>query len=131
MPLRLKENPREWLKFALAWLVVLAGLTVLLRAQRIISPRGLNGMLGLLLLTLLACLFRPRWLRQPYRLGMTAGYFVGQVIGRILLLFFFLAVLTPLGLLLRLLGKDLLGLKKKTTTYWLPAKATDRLDRQF
>src|SRR6266545_5433578 len=120
MPLRLKENPREWLKFALAWLVVLTGMTVLFWTRRMISPRGLNGALALLLLTLLVCLSRPRWLRQPYRLGMTAGYFVGQVIGRILLLFFFLAVLTPLGLSLRLMGKDLLGLKKKTTTYWHP-----------
>jgi hypothetical protein len=118
-------------KFALAWLLVLTGMTVWLWTRGMISADGSYGMLALLLLTLLVCLSRRRWLRQPYRLGMSAGYFVGQVIGRFLLLLFFLAVLTPLGLLLRLIGKDLLGLKKKTTTYWHPPRATDRLDRLF
>jgi len=42
-------------------------------------------------------------------------------------------VLTPLGLLLRLMGKDLLGLKKVSgaATYWQSARATDQLDTQY
>ena len=49
-----------------------------------------------------------------------------------LTLFFFL-VLTPLGLALRLAGKDLLALKKdaRATTYWHPAKKPGDLERMF
>src|SRR5204862_6198999 len=106
---------------------------VLLWSRHRISQLVLNRALVLILLALVFCALRPRWLRQPYRFGMRAGYFIGQGFGCILLLLVFLLVLTPLGLLLRLMGKDLLGLKKVsvTTTYWQCARATDQLDTQY
>ena len=133
MPLRLKEDPREWLKFAVVWSLALAAGAALLWLRGMISRSVLFGVLALLWLALASGVCRPQWLRQPYRCGMTASFFLGQVTGRILLLLVFLFVLIPLGLLLRLLRKDLLGLKKKdgATTYWLAARATDRLDTQF
>ncbi|TMQ01037.1 MAG: hypothetical protein E6L09_04690 [Verrucomicrobia bacterium] len=133
MPLRLKEDPREWLKFAVVWSLALAAGAALLWLRGMISRSVLFGVLALLWLALASGVCRPQWLRQPYRCGMTASFFLGQVTGRILLLLVFLFVLIPLGLLLRLLRKDLLGLKKKdgATTYWLAARSTDRLDTQF
>jgi O-antigen ligase len=133
MPLRLKEDPREWLKFALVWSMAMAAVAALLWLRGTISRAVLFGVLALLWLALASGVFRPQWLRPPYRCGMTASFFLGQVAGRILLLLVFLFVLVPLGLLLRLLRKDLLGLKRRdgATTYWRPARATDRLDTQF
>ena len=133
MLLRLKEDPREWLKFAVASLLMVAALAVLLWSRHRISQPVLIRALALILLALVFCALRPRWLRQPYRFGMTAGFFIGQGFGFVLLLLVFLLVLTPLGLLLRLMGKDLLELKKVsgTTTYWQNARATDQLDRQY
>jgi hypothetical protein len=53
--------------------------------------------------------------------------------GKVLLTIFFLLVVTPLGLLLRLLGKDLLRLKRRrdVATHWQPAKSNHQFDRQF
>ncbi len=133
MRLRLKEDPREWLKFAIVWALALGALTALLWLRHVISQGALTLTLLVLSSTLTLCVFRRDLLRRPYRYVMTASFFIGQIIGCLLIVMFFLFVLTPLGLLLRLAGKDLLGLRKNTaaTTYWHSAKETGQLETQF
>jgi len=60
------------------------------------------------------------------RLGMPAALWAPPSV-------FFWLVLTPMGLLLRLWGKDLLTLRRRTTstTYWRSARISDQFDRQF
>ncbi len=130
---KLKEQPREWLKFTAVMTLMLAVVAVLLHRRRIVSQEVLLGIGLLLALVLAVCAARPRWFRGFYRAGMTISFHVGQVIGRALLTLFFLLALTPLGLLLRLFGKDLLNLRRKpaATTYWQPAKTSRQFDRQF
>ena len=79
------------------------------------------------------CWLRPRWFRPIYRAVMTASFYVGQVMGRVLLAIFFVVALTPLALVLRLFGKDLLRLKRdtKAQSYWRPAKVSQDFDQQF
>jgi hypothetical protein len=63
---------------------------------------------------------------------MTVSFHIGQVMGRILLTVLFVIVVTPMGLLLRLFGKDLLQLKRRpTTSYWRAAKNANQFDRMF
>ena len=64
---------------------------------------------------------------------MTVSFQIGQMMGRILLTALFLLVVTPMGLLLRLLGKDLLQLKRpaKAESYWRAAKTANQFDRMF
>jgi hypothetical protein len=80
---------------------------------------------------LLLCWLRPRLFRPVYRGVMTASFYVGQGMGRVLLAIFFVTVLSPLALM-RLLGKDLLRLKRdaKAETYWRPRKSA-RFRPQF
>ena len=42
-------------------------------------------------------------------------------------------IVTPLGLVLRVMGKDLLKLKRNpaATTYWQLARTSEQFDRQF
>ena len=48
------------------------------------------------------------------------GIFLGKVISPLIMGVIFFLVVTPTGLLMRLLNKDLLNLKfKKTSTYWI------------
>jgi len=132
MKLKLKEQPKEWQKFT-ALMVAAAGVASLLLYRRhVISVLGLR-VLGLALaLVLVVCALRPRWFRGFYRRGMAASFYVGQALGGVWLTIFFLLVLTPVGLLLRLLGKDLLGIKRRSTTsYWHPSATANRFDRQF
>lgn len=79
-----------------------------------------------------ACI-RPDWFRGFYRGGMTVSFHIGQVIGKVLLTLFFFLLVTPLGLLLRLSGKDLLSLKKspRAQTYWHEHRSSREFDRMF
>lgn len=51
----------------------------------------------------------------------------------VLLGLFFHCVLTPLALIMRLIGVDLLKLKRDPSAviYWQPAKPNERFDREF
>lgn len=133
MRLKLKENPREWQKFTAAMAVALCTVTVLLWRRKIISPVALIWVLTLLGLALLLCLFRPRWFRLFYRAGMTLSTAIGYVVSTILLAMFFLFVLTPIGIMARILGKDLLKTRRDShaTTYWRPSKPNNHFDREF
>jgi Mg2+/Co2+ transporter CorB len=133
MKLRLKENPREWLKFTAVMALMMAALTILLFRRRVLGAGVVAAVFPLLFLMLIACLVRPRWFRGFYRAGMTLSFHVGQGIGSVLLTIFFVVVVTPLGLLLRLFGKDLLHLKQnaEAPTYWQTAKSNNEFDRQF
>src|SRR3989442_12895606 len=103
MRLKLKEDPREWLKFAAVLVVVLGAVALGSWNKHVISERVLTGILVTLGLALVAVLFRPVLARPGYRAGMTISFYLGQIVGRVLLTIFFLCVLTPVGLLLRLL----------------------------
>ena len=47
------------------------------------------------------------------------GEFIGRIIAPIVMALIFFMVLTPIGVFLRLIGKDLLNIKfNKSKTYW-------------
>ena len=133
MKLKLKEEPREWLKFT--GVMALAGAIVAFALHRkyVVSREVFIGMMSGLALVLAICAARPRWFRGFYRAGMTASWHVGQVMGRLLLTVLFLLHVTPLGLRLRVLGKALLELKRRpdAASYWHVAKKPGPLDRMF
>jgi hypothetical protein len=61
------------------------------------------------------------------------GFYSSQIIGRCVLALFFIFMITPLGFLLRLMGKDSLQLKRPqdVNTYWHQCKDYSPLDRLF
>ncbi len=130
---KLKENPREWLKFTVVLAAMGIALAALLWRRHLLGAAGFTTITTMLVLAVLICVVRPRLFRGFYRGGMTASFHVGQVMGRVLLSMVFLLVVTPLGLLLRLTGKDLLQLRRdpNVATYWRKAKPGGPLDRQF
>ncbi len=133
MQLRLKEDPREWRKFGWSSAAVLAVLTGLL-GWRGWLPGPVPGMVfaGLAALALVAWR-RPRWLRGPYRAGMRLSHVLGRVMAPVVLGVVFLVVVTPLGLLLRALGKDLLRLRREphAGSYWQPVTGSRDLTRMY
>lgn len=133
MRIKLKEDPREWQKFTAAIATLLSLLAVSLWKRRIVPPLILGLVLTFLALALLVCLVRPRWFRLLYRVGMSIGSAIGQVVGVMLLALFFLLVLTPVAWIVRLLGRDPLKLKKdvQATTYWISARPNEDFDRGF
>jgi hypothetical protein len=131
--LRLKEKPSEWQKFV-AVMGTVANLIVWMLWWRGRLPLAAGvTVAALAVLALVAALVQPRWFRGFYRGGMTVSFHIGQVIGKVMLTLFFFVLVTPLGWLLRLCGKDLLELKRKPDeqTWWRPARNSREFDRMF
>jgi hypothetical protein len=79
----------------------------------------------------------PRVLALPNRLWTKVGLVLFKVVSPVVLALVFYVTVTPINLLLRLLGKDILGLgwKRDDSTYWIarnpPGPAPDTLKNQF
>jgi len=79
----------------------------------------------------------PKMLALPNRLWNKFGLLLGHIISPIALGVLFFGVVTTTGLIMRLLGKDLLRLKfdRKASTYWIerkpPGPEPKSLDEQF
>jgi hypothetical protein len=133
MKLNLKDEPREWRKSALLASLGLALISSLLRWRHHLAQQTWLLVLAVLAAVALAALLQPRWFRAYHLISMRAGFALSQVLGRLALVLFFLFVLTPAGLILRLAGKDPLQLKRpeKAETFWQTAKEASPLDRMF
>jgi hypothetical protein len=138
MRLRLKEDPREWRKFAWVLSVVVVALTALFLWRHPESRLGPGVTLMLALLVFVTGTVQPRWFRPIYRGAMTGAHYAGQFFGRVLLAVIFVVLITPLSLLLRGIGKDLLHLRRPSQgseqeegTYWRPVRPPGPLDRLF
>jgi hypothetical protein len=129
----LKDEPREWRKSALLAALGLAMLSSLLRWRHVLADQTWLALLALAGLVAMGALWQPRWFRGYHRFSVKLGFAVSQFLGRLLLMLFFFFILTPVGLILRLAGKDALQLKPgpEATTCWQTAKAYSPLDRLF
>jgi hypothetical protein len=131
---QLKTSDRDLHKFGLVVggvFAVLGGL-LLLRGKWI-APWMLWP--GIVLIA--AGLTAPKLLRWIYIAWMSVAFVLGFVMAHVILTLFFFLVITPIGLVARLAGKDFLSLKLDRTaqSYWIPRarkehKPTD-YERQF
>jgi len=130
---RIQSGHRECRRFA--WIIgplLLALGAWLLWKQATAGPWLLAAgglMLGLGFLS-------PALLKWPWLAWMTVGLVLGAVVSALLLGAFFYLILTPVGLLARVTGKDFLELKKPkgANSYWHSRTDTppkDRYERQF
>ena len=85
------------------------------------------------LIFLLLGLIKSNILTPLNILWMKFGMFLGVFISPIIMGIIFFLVVTPIGLIMRLFGKDLLNLKKnKTQSYWLAReKIKSSMKNQF
>ena len=65
-------------------------------------------------------IFKAEILRPLNRLWMSLGLILGVIISPIIMGMIFFIIFTPVGILMRLFGRDELGLKlKKKSSYWI------------
>lgn len=133
MKLRLKEDPREWRKSTLLTLLGLAVISSLLCWRHILKPPTWRWALILLAVAAATVCLRPGWFRGYYRISTRVGFWLSQIVARVVLVLIFVLLITPLGLIFRVLGKDLLGLRRSrnAATYWTAARKTSPLDQLF
>ena len=76
-------------------------------------------------------LIRPRMVRPVFVGWIIAAFPIGFVFSTVLLALFYYGLMTPLGLILRLSGRDPLRLRRRTesSTYWTPKPAVTDVRR--
>jgi len=64
----------------------------------------------------------PRALKHVYLAWMSLAIVLGFIVSNLLLTLFFFLIITPIGLVARLCGKDFLSLKlnRQAHSYWIP-----------
>ena len=112
--IKMGSNRNFGLLFFIVFLII--GLLPLLSYE---SLRTWSIILSLLFLSL--ALFKSILLSPLNKLWFKFGMALGSIIAPIVMCFVFFIVITPIGLLLRVLGKDLLNKKfnNKINTYWI------------
>ena len=133
MKLIYQEDPKEWRKSALLTALGLALISSLLRWRKHLPVNVWLVVLAVLAVVAVCAVLQPRWFRGWYRLSLRLGFYSSQFVGRCVLLVFFIFVMTPLGWLLRLMGKDPLQLKRPpgAATYWQKSKDASSLEQLF
>ena len=133
MKLRLQEDPKEWRKSA--WLTAggVVFLTSVLRWRKVFATPVWLGLVGAAGVAAICAWAVPRWFRGYYRFSHRLGFHLAGAIGYVVLSVFFVLVITPMGLVLRLCGQDPLRLKRRGNeeSYWHPAPKKSPLDRLF
>ena len=78
-------------------------------------------------------LFNSKILTPLNKLWFKFGIFLGKIISPIIMGIIFFLVVTPIGLLMRLLGKDLINLKyNNNKSYWIEKKGPkSKMKNQF
>ncbi len=85
---------------------------------RPMAGAAVGGVLGL---AGFATLLRPRLAgRRIYRAWMSVAWIIGTVLSSGVLALIYFGILTPIGLVMRLAGRDALGLRRRGETYWVP-----------
>ena len=91
-------------------------------------------LLSISLIFLLLGLLNSKLLSPLNKLWIKFGEILGLVIAPIVMAIVYFTILTPVSLVVRLFGKDLLGLKffKKNKTYWIKRKKDlGSMNKQF
>jgi hypothetical protein len=71
------------------------------------------------LVFLIITIIRPNLFTYLNRLWIKFGILLGKIISPIVMGLVFFCVVTPIGVLVRILKKDIMGLKRGATSYWI------------
>jgi hypothetical protein len=74
------------------------------------------------LLFLIITIIKPNLFTYLNRLWIKFGILLGKMISPIVMGLVFFFVVTPIGVLVRILKKDVLGLKRGASSYWINRK---------
>jgi uncharacterized membrane protein len=129
------EYKKELRKFGLIMAMVISllfGLTI-----PFISNHGAYPLWPWIIASIfvIVSIIHPKLLKQVYKVWIKIGHVLGWINTRIILAVLFFGILTPIGLVLRALGKDplLKKIEPDLTTYRIPCKTieSNEFERPF
>ena len=91
-------------------------------------------LIGIAIFFLILGILNAKTLSPFNNLWIKFGELLGRIIAPIVMALVYFFILTPISLLVRVFGKDLLGLKfsKKRNSYWINRKKDlGKMDKQF
>ena len=71
------------------------------------------------LVFLIITIIRPNLFIFLNRSWIQIGIFLGKIISPVIMSLVFFFVVTPIGILVRILKKDVMGLKREASSYWI------------
>ena len=71
------------------------------------------------LIFLIIIIIKPNLFTYLNRLWIKFGMLLGKIISPIVMALVFFFVVTPIGILVRVLKKDVMGLKREAPSYWI------------
>ena len=72
----------------------------------------------------------PKWLAGVYKVWMGIAFAIGWLVSRVILVILFYLVITPVGLIARLMGKEFLEVDpaKKKDSYWIAKDGSKKIN---
>jgi hypothetical protein len=124
-------TPPTLRQFALLWLAFFGALAIWSEIGNDHWPALVLGALALV--GGICGLIQPRLLRPIYVGWMVSVYPLGLAVSYVLLAVLYFGLITPLGLIMRIVGRDPLQRRARLEcdTYWLPKLATTAVQRYF
>ncbi len=89
--------------------------------------------LGISSIFLILGIMNSKYLSPLNKLWFKFGLLLGSIFAPLVMFLIFFLIVTPIGLFMRILGKDILRLKKRDKTYWINKKIYDKssMNNQF
>jgi hypothetical protein len=113
---RLKEGSNKTFGLTFAGVFLFIGLWPFLRHDQ--SPRSWAIVVSIIFFAL--SIFASHYLTHLNRLWFKLGLALHALVSPLIMGFLFFVAVTPMGIIMRLLGKDLLRLRRNNSqTYWL------------
>ena len=84
------------------------------------------------LVFLIITIIRPNLFTFLNKLWIQFGILLGKIISPIVMGLVFFCVITPIGILMKIFKKDIMGLKRVTSSYWINREnETQNMKKQF
>ncbi len=126
-------NRKDLRVFGIGALVATSILSVLLHFRKGLPVKYAAAIVAFGLIIFISTLILPKLARIIYVVMVGLAFPVGMVLSFVLMALFYYLILTPTGLVFRLMGRDLLDLKYKKTaeSYWVKRRPPQSLKRYF
>ncbi len=118
------RNPERSFGLSVGTVLILVAAALVWRGR--LTTAAVVGGVGVLLVLL--GYLQPLWLKWPSKAWWTLAMALGYVNARVILSIVFFILLTPMGLIWRLIGRDPLARRRSSWTGWVayPERYNDR-----